>query len=166
LTDGVVHAFATSRIDCGNALFANAPKIWTEKLQRVLNAAARVITGTRKFDSGLSHILHHDLHWLNVPQCVIFELCMTVYKRLHGLAPKYLARLCVPVADVAGRRQLSSASRGLLNFPRYNVPNYGRRAFCFASPHVLNSLPEHIRQSTSTAVFKRSLKTFLLRYRT
>jgi len=56
----LVHAFVTSRIDYGNALLANAPKIWTEKLQPVLNAAARVITGTRKFDSGLSHILHHD----------------------------------------------------------------------------------------------------------
>jgi len=41
---------------------------------------------------------------------------MTVYKCLHGLAPKYVAELCVPVADVAGRRQLRSASRGLLNF--------------------------------------------------
>ena len=89
---------------------------------------------------------------------------MTVYKCLHGLALKYLAELCVPVADVAGRRQLGlrSASRGLLNFPRYNMSNYGRRAFCFAGPCVWNSLPEHIRQSTSIAVFKRSLKTFLL----
>jgi len=85
-----------------------------------------------------------------------------VYKSLHGLAPKYLAELCVPVADVAGRRQLRSASRGLLNFPRYNMSNYGRRAFCFAGPYVWNSLPEHIRESTSIAVFKRSLKTFLL----
>ena len=112
----LVHAFVTSRIDYGNALLANAPKIWTEKLQRVLNAAARVITGTQKFDSGLSHILHSDLHWLDVPQRVIFKRCMTVYKCLHGLAPKYLAELCVPVADVAGRRQLRSASRGLSNF--------------------------------------------------
>ena len=74
----------------------------------------------------------------------------------------YLAELCVPVANVAGRRQLRSASRGLLNFPRYNMSNYGRRAFCFAGPYVWNSLPEHIRQSTSIAVFKRSLKTFLV----
>ena len=45
---------------------------------------------------------------------------MTVYKCLHGLAPKYFAELCVPFADVAGRRQLRSASRRLLNnFPRY-----------------------------------------------
>jgi len=87
---------------------------------------------------------------------------MTVYKCLHGLAPKYLAELCVPVADVAGRRQLRSASRGLLNFPRYIVSNYGRRAFCFAGPYVWNSLPEHIRQSISIAVFKRSLKTLLI----
>ena len=56
----LVHAFVTSRIDYGNALLANVPKIWTEKLQQVLNAAARVITGTRKFDSSLSHILHRD----------------------------------------------------------------------------------------------------------
>ena len=42
------------------------------------------------------------------------------------------------------------------------MSNYGRRAFCFAGPHVWNSLPEHIRQSTSIAVYKRSLKTFLL----
>jgi len=157
----LVHAFVTSRIDYGNALLANAPEIWTEKLQRVLNAAARVITGTRKFDSCLSHILHHDLHWLDVPERVIFKLCMTVYKCLHGLAPKYIADLCVPVADVVGRRQLRSISRGLLNFPRYNMSNYGRRAFCFAGPDVWNSLPEHIRQSASIAVFKRSLKTFL-----
>jgi len=113
-------------------------------------------------NSGLSLILHHDLHWLDVPQRVIFKLCMTVYKCLHGLAPKYLAKLCVPVADVAGRRQLRSASRGLLNFPRYNVSNYGRRAFCFAGHYDWNSLPEHIRQSTAIAVFKRSLETFLL----
>jgi len=67
------------------------------------------ITGTRKFDSG--QILHNDLHWSDVPQRVIFKLCMTVYKCLHGLAPKYIAELCVLVADVAGRRQLRSASR-------------------------------------------------------
>jgi len=124
-----VRAFVASRIDYGNALLANAPKIWTEKLQLVLNAAARVITGTRKFDSGPSRILHHDLHWLDVPQRVIFKLCKTVYKCLHGLAPKYLAELCVPVADVARRRQLRSASRGLLNFPRFNLSNYGRSTF-------------------------------------
>jgi len=32
-----------------------------DMLQRVLNAAARVVTGTRKFDRGLGHNLHITL---------------------------------------------------------------------------------------------------------
>ena len=55
----LVHAFVTSRIDYCNRLLANAPSIWTDKLQRVLNAAARVITNTRKFDRGLTSILFY-----------------------------------------------------------------------------------------------------------
>jgi len=43
-----------------------------DNLQRVLNAAARVITGTRKFDRGLGQILHDQLHWLDVPNRVLF----------------------------------------------------------------------------------------------
>ena len=58
----LVQAFVTSRVDYCNAVFASAPKITTNKLQRVLNAAARVITGTRKFDRGLSQLLHTELH--------------------------------------------------------------------------------------------------------
>jgi len=46
----------------------------TDKLQRVLNAAARVVTGTRKYDRGLTEILRNELHWLSVPQRVKFKL--------------------------------------------------------------------------------------------
>ena len=87
--------------------FANATKSRTDKLQRVLNAAARVISGTRKFDRGLSRIIRDDLHWLNIPQRVTFKVCMTVYKS----TPPYLAELCVSVADDGARRRLRSASR-------------------------------------------------------
>ena len=38
-----------------------------DKLQRVLNAAARVVTGTRKFDRGLGQILHDELLGLTSP---------------------------------------------------------------------------------------------------
>ena len=42
----LVHAFVTSRVDYCNSVLASAPKTVTEKLQRVQNAAARLITGT------------------------------------------------------------------------------------------------------------------------
>ena len=42
-------------------ILVGAPKSVTNKLQRVLNAAARSVTGTRKYDRGLSHLLHTEL---------------------------------------------------------------------------------------------------------
>ena len=42
--------------------------------------------------------LHIDLHWLNVPERVIYKLSVMVYHCLHGIAPKYLSELCTLVA--------------------------------------------------------------------
>ena len=54
----LVHAFVALRIDNCNAVLAGAPKATTDKLQRVLNAAARVVSGTHKFDRGLLRLIH------------------------------------------------------------------------------------------------------------
>ena len=86
----LVHAFVTSRIDYCNGLLAGASKVVTDKLQSVMNSTARVITNTRKFDHGLSHVRHEILHWLDVPERVTSKLCLSVYKCLHGMGPPYL----------------------------------------------------------------------------
>jgi len=51
--------------------------VLTNTLQRVLNAAARVVSGiTRKFNHGLTQLLHADLHSLNqsINQSCIFRV--------------------------------------------------------------------------------------------
>jgi len=64
----LVHAFVTSRLDYCNAVYAMSPQTITNRLQqRVMNAATRVISDTRKFDRGLTTTLHDELHWLDVP---------------------------------------------------------------------------------------------------
>ena len=35
-----------------------------------LNSAARLVTGTCKFNHGLSHMLHKELYWLDIPESV------------------------------------------------------------------------------------------------
>jgi len=62
----LVRAFVTSRADQCNAVLAGATKSVTDTLQHVMNAAARIVSETRKFDYGLTQILHDDLHWLDV----------------------------------------------------------------------------------------------------
>ena len=59
-----------------------------------MNAAARVVNGTKKYDHGFTHLLHSELHWLDVADLVTYKLGMTVYKCLHGQAPGYLSELC------------------------------------------------------------------------
>ena len=64
-TATLVHAFVVSRIDYCCSLLFGSPKTVTEKLQRVLNAAARrVVTNKRKYDRGIHHAIRHDLHCL------------------------------------------------------------------------------------------------------
>jgi len=46
----LVHAFVSSSIDYCNTVLAESPKTITDKLQRVLDAAACVVTETRKYD--------------------------------------------------------------------------------------------------------------------
>jgi len=87
------------------------------KLQRVLNAAAYVFTGARKFDSGLGQILHDKLYWLDVPDRLFFNLVVTVHQCLNGHTPLYLLNYCVPVASPDTRRHLHSTNRQLLADP-------------------------------------------------
>jgi len=59
--------------DYCNTILAGAPMIVREKLQWVLNAAARV--GTLEFDRGFGQILYDRLHWLDVPDWVLVLAC-------------------------------------------------------------------------------------------
>ena len=58
----LVHAFVASRIYNCNAILTGVPKATIDKLQRMLNAAARLVSGTHKFDRGLSWLIHEELH--------------------------------------------------------------------------------------------------------
>ncbi len=60
----LVHAFMTSRMDYCNALLGGSPASSINKLQVVQNAAARVLTRSRKYD----HItpISQSLHWLPI----------------------------------------------------------------------------------------------------
>jgi len=87
-----------------------AQKSVTNKLQRVLNAAARVVSGTRKFNHGLTQLLHADLHWLDVPERINYKLCMMMRQCQDGTAPQYLVVHWSPVSETASRQHLRSAA--------------------------------------------------------
>ena len=69
-----------------------------DKLQRVLNCAARVIFGGDHREH-VTPLLRDKLHWLRARERITFKLCLLVYKARNGMAPNYIQDLCVPVSS-------------------------------------------------------------------
>ncbi len=90
----------------------------------VQNAAARLLTGTRKREH-ITPILA-SLHWLPVRFRIDFKILILVFKSLNGLAPTYLSDLIQPYAPSRG---LGSADHLLLVVPRIRLKSRGDRAF-------------------------------------
>ena len=156
-----VHAFIASRVDYCNTVLTGSPRFITGRLQRVLNAAARVITGTQKFYRGLSDHLHSELHWPDIHQRVQYKLRVTIYRCLQNRAPQYLD-CCVHTSNVSSRQRLRSANRRQLVVPRHRRSKFGRRSFSVAAPMVWNSFPDSLRDPTlSIDNFRSALKTHL-----
>ena len=95
----LVNSFVTSRVDSCNCLLAGTPALTTKKLQRVLNAAAKVIYDGRKFDH-VTLLLRDKQHWLKIPERITYKLCLLTSKALRGLAPQYLTDLCQPLSEI------------------------------------------------------------------
>ena len=151
-----------NRIDYCNSVLYGASRLQLDRLQSILNAAARIILRIPKF-SHISASIRNELHWLPVRFRPEFKICLLVRNCLIGTAPAYLQELCVAVSSSAGRRNLRSASRGDLVVPRADTTRFGRRCFSVSGPAIWNSLPQEVRQTMNSAeLFKRRLKTFYM----
>jgi len=154
----LIHAFITSRLDFMNCLLFRTPKTHLDKLQRVQNAAARMLTGTKKREH-ITPVLK-ELHWLPIMQRIDYKILLFTYKALKGLAPKYLSDMIKPVSH---SRTLRSSSKLLLEVPRSQSATYGDRGFSIAAPVLWNNLSEDIKRSDSVDIFKKRLKTHLFK---
>ena len=151
----LVHAFIFSRLDYCNGVFTGLPKKSIRQLQLIQNAAARVLTKTKKVDH-ITPVLK-SLHWLPVPQRIDFKILLLVYKSLNGLGPKYISDLLLHYDPP---RPLRSSGTGLLVVPRVRTKQ-GEAAFSFYAPHIWNKLPETCRSAATLSSFKSKLKTYL-----
>ena len=128
------------------------------RLQKVQNNAARVVSGSKKYDH-ITPVLK-DFHWLPIRKRIDFKILLLTFKCMQGCAPLYLRELLVKQANT---RTLRSNTKNLLQIPLTNLKRFGDRAFCAYAPRLWNELPDNIKAAESVQNFKKQLKTLLFR---
>ena len=95
-TISLIDAFITSKLDYCNSLLYGLSTIHINKLQRVQNAAGRLVTNTPR----ICHItpILEDLHWLPIKYRIEFKIVLLTFKCLFGLAPQCLVDLIAVTA--------------------------------------------------------------------
>ena len=132
----LVHSLVSTRIDYCNSLLVNLPACSLQKLQRVLNTAARIVSLRPKRDDIIPALI--SLHWLPIEHRIHYKVILFVFRCLNNLAPSHLSELLKLYAPE--RENLRSSDKVFLD---YSIPStkYGERAFSVSGSFLWNSLP-------------------------
>ena len=152
----IVHAFVTTRLDYLNSILYGMPDYIIKRLQRLLNAAARIITNLGKYD----HITDamKQLHWLPIESRIQYKVLVLVHACVHNIAPPYLSSL---LTSYVPSREMRSSGKLILHQLIPNMVTYGKRSFAYGGPRLWNNLDIKLRTIVSPETFKRELKTHL-----
>ena len=133
-TQTLICSLVLSRLDYCNSLLSGCPQYLLDKLQKVQNAAARLVCKAKKSDH--IHPILATLHWLPVTHRIQYKISTICFNSISGTAPQYLSDLLQPYTPA---RQLRSASdtRTFVT-PRVNTKTFGERSFSYAGPSVWN----------------------------
>ena len=146
----LVYAFITCRLDQCNSLLYGLTESHSNKLQRIQNSAARLVTLFRNFDH-ITPILR-ELHWLTVKFRIMYKILLLVYKCLQDSAPIYLIEL---IKKYEPSCNLGSSTQSRLTCSSTST-QYGRRSFSVAASELWNSLPFNVKNSKTIVQFSHS----------
>ena len=137
-----VNSFVVSRTVYCNCLPVGCPRYQLDRLQAVMNTAARLIFHVGKYN-GIKLLLPGRLLWLPVPKRIQFELCLLVIKAVNGFTPPYLSELCRPcplccreegcvlqVGATSSSTRQSPTSDGILFLSLLRRPGMNCRTLC------------------------------------
>ena len=155
-TERVVNALITSRLDYCNSLLFGTSASNINRLQRLQNSVARLVTRQARRDSAMP--LLRELHWLPVHHRVTYKIAELTFKAFHvDLSPTYLQQF---VQVYTPARSLRSACSYTLVANRSRTVA-GDCTFVHAAATVWNALPVSVTSKDSLLSFKAALKTHL-----
>ena len=154
----LVLGLVLSHLDYSNAIFVGLPDKDIKAMQRVQNAAAKMVLLKTKYDSSTDAL--KSLHWLPIKYRVDHKMLTLVYKCLHDKALDYLKNLLMVIGDSERSMRLNSQYMRLL-IPKTTKKMFAARSFSVKGAELWNNLPTSFKISSSVDDFKAKLKMFL-----
>ena len=100
----LVTSLVLTKLDYCNSLLVGLPAKLLNRLQAVINTAARLVCHGMKADH-ITPVLK-DLHWLRIHKRIQYKLRVIAFKCQHSLAPPYLSDKLQQVARMEPRQRL------------------------------------------------------------
>ena len=152
----IINALVFSKLFYCSSVWSNSSGKNICKLQLVQNFAARIITGTRKFD----HITPalKDLRWLPIKQHLYLRDAVLAFKCMTGCAPRYLSDQFTTRNKITKR---ATRNCQLLNIPLFKSAS-GQRTFHYRTVNIWNNLTSNLKTLKTISSFKFHLKSKLM----
>ena len=147
----ILNALVFSKLFYCSTVWAGTFQQNLQKLQLVQNFAARVLTGTKKFDH-ISPVLY-KLGWLSIENQLLARDATQMYKIVNNLAPTYL---CNNIHERSDVHLYNTGRKNDLNPPLCRTTT-AQRSFFYRCTQTWNSLTRDTRNSLSLSSFKRKV---------
>ena len=135
----------------------NCSKLNINKLQSAQNFACRIVRGIRKYDHVTPELKR--LSWLPVSSQLYYRNALLAFKCMNGRAPEYLRTFFTKRCDV---NRYTTMNSQLLSVPLFKTAS-GQRTFYYRTVSIWNSLESILKLSSNESIFKKRLKSKLLR---
>ena len=151
----IYNSLVQPHLDYCSSVWGSCSKSLSQKLQKLQNRAARVITFSN-YDRNTDELLR-TINWVKLDRQRLVNKSIMMYKIVNNMVPEYLSSHFVLRSDTLTYNLRDSD--GTLAIPQPRT-NYCKRSLSYSGVVLWNSLPLNTRQSLNLNEFKSKLKNY------
>lgn len=154
----LVHAFIFTRVNYCNSILRGLPIYQLSRLQMVTQCLCPDDLRSKKGEP-ISLFLKEKLHWLHIPERIVYKMCNLTFQALHNpVFLDYLAALVPRPSSTDRCLQLrSSRDIKLVVPPPSRMAKFSERSFKRGNPILWSALPGHVTRESNLDLFARKL---------